>query len=556
MATALCWPRRGEGNPEHSPAVSFIIISAICITCLLAYGPMLGQFFTGTDTITLIETSRINDFQDFWHIVSQPLMAGSDFLRIARFYRPLSTISYSIDYWLWGLNPLGFHLGNLLFHSITCIFIFVMMRSSFNVRPMPAGLGALAFAIHPILIETVPSIDRRHDMIAGLFIVLCVIFCAKYLFLQNQRRRYLWLSVFCQVGAMASKETAFFLPALMFIFMILFCRQQGEESRSTAILNAWSPYVFSAFIYLLWRLYVLGGLGGYADVNHGTWTDKERYIGQMAVSYLYDLLSPVDNMWQPALKTARGIMILGFVITILPLATEILLSWRKRSTKECDFAFALPKIRVFFMCWLLLPLGIYCLTLTFGHRGMYIPTMALACLIGLNFQWTSARIQTTYSHWNGRWFSRKGRPVIETLPKALSIAASIFVVSLMALYSPIVCQYGAWRESAELSSNLLRQFLVSASILPDKSCVFLNQVPDSLANTADGSPQPKEVALPQDYSFTSWLKLYLPRCHSRVILGKRSKAKQFCGFVRLTNCLWTKRTLVVFVSMGRPRDVR
>jgi hypothetical protein len=126
----------------------------------------------------------------------------------------------------------------------------------------------------------------------------------------------------------------------------------------------------------------------------------------------------------------------------------------------------------------------------------------------------------------------------------------------MITYSPLVCSYGAWQASAQLSSHLLRQFLISASILPDKSCVFVNQAPDSLENTPDGSPQPKELAFPQGYSFTSWLKLYLPSSHARVILGKRSKAKCVSGFVRLSNCLWTKSTAVVFVSMGRPNKTR
>lgn len=555
MTAQPWWSGISVLNKKKSRWAQYLIIIAIVLSSILAYGPMLEQFFTGTDTITIIETSRIKNLQDLWRIFTQPLMAGSDFLLIARFYRPLSTISYSIDYCLWDMNPAGFHLANLLFHTLTCIFVFAMMRSSFGLSLIPAGIGSIAFAIHPILVETVPSLDRRHDIIAGLLVVLCVIFCAKYLFSRNQSRRYLCFSVACQIGAIASKETAFFLPALVLVFIALFAPPDDERSRRTIIFNTWCAYIFSAFLYSLWRLYVLGGVGGYAAANNGSWSEKEHYVGQIAVSYLYDLLCPAENMWQPILTTTLGIVLLGFILIILPLASEIGLAQNcaERTFHRCH---VMPRIRIFLICWLILPLAVYSLTLTFGHRGMYMPAVALGCIIGLNFQWVKPAAESVFPLLKGTLLSWKGHPIIPLLPRVLAIAASVCVVLSMARFSPIVCQYGAWRMSAELSSNLLRQFLVSVSMLPEKSYVFVNQVPDSLANASDGGPQPKELAFPRDYSFTSWLKLYLPSSHTKIILGKRSKAKYLSGFVRLSNCLWTKRTLVIFVSMGRPDKTR
>ncbi len=555
MAAGLCWPADSVGETDASRASLGLILFSIVLACVLAYGPMLVQFFTGTDTITLIQTSRINHVEDVRRIIAEPLMAGSDFLQVAKFYRPLSSISYSIDYWLWGMNPAGFHFTNLLLHTLTCIFTFVMIRSFFGLHPWSAGMGAITFALHPILVETVPSLDRRHDIMAGLFIVLCVIFCAKFLASLSQKRRYLWASVACQIGAMASKETAFFLPALLLVLVVLFVRPEGGISRLRVALHVWRPYVFAAFLFVLWRTYVLGGVGGYIAANHPPWANKELYVLQMAASYLYDLLSPIDSMWQPFLNTTLSIAFLGAVLAILPLATEYLYAHGIKSARHSDTC-PLYRIRIFFLCWLLMPLTIYAFTLTFGHRGMYIPTIALSCLLALNFQGVSPRIPKAHSFWNAVAASWDARLVLAMLPKATAVVASVCVVCLMIRYSPVVCSYGAWQASAQLSSNLLRQFLISASILPNKGCVFVNQVPDSLANTSDGSPQPKEVAFPQGYSFTSWLKLYLPRSHAKVILGKRSKPKNFSDVLRLSNCLWTKRTLVVFVSIGRPHKTR
>ncbi|MGC8908556.1 MAG: hypothetical protein ACP5M0_14105 [Desulfomonilaceae bacterium] len=555
MAARLCWPPHSVDETDASRASVGVALVSIALACVLAYGPMLAQFFTGTDTITLIETSRITNVQDIRRIVAEPLMAGSDFLQVARFYRPLSTISYSIDYWLWGVHPAGFHFTNLLLHTLTCMFIFLMMRASFGLGLFPAGLGTITFALHPILVETVPSIDRRHDIIAALFIVLCVIFCAKYLASRYHDRRYLWASVACEVAAMASKETAFFLPALLLVFIGLFVRAEAGLTRIRTILRMWLPYAISAFLYMVWRMYVLGGVGGYTSTRHGSWAEKERYVGQMAASYLYDLLSPIDSMWQPVLTTTLSIALLGAALALLPLASEYMGSRKIELALQTDKR-PLYKIRIFLLCWLFMPLAVFAFTLTFGHRGMYIPTIALSCLIALNFQAVSRRVQGAHARGNAKPAYWDARRLLAALSKTAAVAASVVVVCLMIRYSPLVCNYGAWQASAQLSSHLLRQFLISASILPDKSCVVVNQAPDSLENASDGSPQPKEVAFPQGYSFSSWLKLYLPSSHARVILGKRSRAKYFSGFVRFSNYLWTKKTLVVFVSMGRPHKTR
>lgn len=74
------------------------VLIAVAIGFIPPYRPVLGYFFTGTDTLTLIETSRIESASDVAEILGKPLMWGSDFVQRGSFYRPVAALSYGLDY--------------------------------------------------------------------------------------------------------------------------------------------------------------------------------------------------------------------------------------------------------------------------------------------------------------------------------------------------------------------------------------------------------------------------------------------------------------------------
>ena len=98
----------------------------------------------------------------------------SDFFYRAEFelsygyYRPVTTLSYVFDHWLWGLKPFGYHLTNLLLHAICSVSVgLILIRLDFD--PEPALLTALLFAVHPIHSENVAWISGRTDLLAFFF---------------------------------------------------------------------------------------------------------------------------------------------------------------------------------------------------------------------------------------------------------------------------------------------------------------------------------------------------------------------------------------------------
>ena len=93
------------------------------------------------------------------------------------YYRPVQNISYMVDYWVWGGNPFGYHLTNILVHSLSGLLLFFLLR-----RLLPALLGgenrtssalallvAGAWTVHPIHNAGVAYISGRADSLASLF---------------------------------------------------------------------------------------------------------------------------------------------------------------------------------------------------------------------------------------------------------------------------------------------------------------------------------------------------------------------------------------------------
>ncbi len=91
---------------------------------------------------------------------------------------PLAWLSYWLDYRLWGLGPAGYHLTNVVLHSLNAVLLYFLavrlLALAFSEEPGPelrsaAALGALLFALHPLRVESVAWISERRDVLAGLF---------------------------------------------------------------------------------------------------------------------------------------------------------------------------------------------------------------------------------------------------------------------------------------------------------------------------------------------------------------------------------------------------
>jgi len=185
---------------------------------LLAYHPILSGGFI-LDDRPLIENNR---YLRQGHSLSSYLSQEDSIIDGKNeapyhtgYYRPLVNLTYRLDFMIWGLNACGFRLTNILFHMATSILLFYILRQLFS-ETLPAFWGSALFALHPVNTEAISFIVSRNNILVTFFSIACI-----YLYLRG-REEASWtkytLSLIFFATALASKEFAFMIPPLLFVF--------------------------------------------------------------------------------------------------------------------------------------------------------------------------------------------------------------------------------------------------------------------------------------------------------------------------------------------------
>jgi tetratricopeptide (TPR) repeat protein len=94
-------------------------------------------------------------------------------------WHPLTWLSHMLDVELFGLNPAGHHLTNLLLHLAAAVTLFCAL-AAMTRAPWAGGFVAALFALHPLHVESVAWVAERKDLLSGLFWMLTIWAYARY----------------------------------------------------------------------------------------------------------------------------------------------------------------------------------------------------------------------------------------------------------------------------------------------------------------------------------------------------------------------------------------
>jgi protein O-mannosyl-transferase len=189
------------------------------------------------------------------------------------FYRPITELSLALDYALYGINPFGYHLTNLLIHAtnaalVGVLFLAIIRRIGLSSNNQAAMiLPALVFATFPTHTEAIAWILARSDLVATTFYLTSLLLYV--LAPKDKGKPFLLLSLLTFVLALGAKEMAISLPALIFCCELILDPEKRlslkpDKQILTQAIKATLPYVVIATIYLLVRWLALGTLvGGY-----------------------------------------------------------------------------------------------------------------------------------------------------------------------------------------------------------------------------------------------------------------------------------------------------
>jgi tetratricopeptide (TPR) repeat protein len=150
-------------------------------------------------------------------------------------WHPLTTISHMVDCQLYGLQPWGHHLTNLLLHATAAIFLFLALRK-LTIATWPSAFVAALFAVHPLRVESVAWISERKDVLSGVFFMLTLWAYANYARSDSRSvGKYVTVLVLFALGLMC-KPSVVTLP---FVLLLLdywpLGRMQGAKSKEQGI---------------------------------------------------------------------------------------------------------------------------------------------------------------------------------------------------------------------------------------------------------------------------------------------------------------------------------
>lgn len=232
----------------------------IFLIAVATHAETAQYWFVAPDTLPLIETSRVRTITDVVELFAQPLMAGTDFVDTALFYRPISSLSYALDYALWQLSPANSHIANILLHGIASVLAAVTIAEI--TRRIAVGyLSAVLFAVHPLTVGVIPAISRRQDILLTIFVL-----SALFLFVRSHRKKSLRLlggALIAYTLALGAKETAVILPGMVFMWLAIYRDTSTNWSALLRAVPGTAPFVLVTIVYVLIRLVVLDGIGGY-----------------------------------------------------------------------------------------------------------------------------------------------------------------------------------------------------------------------------------------------------------------------------------------------------
>src|SRR5262245_31079462 len=160
-------------------------------------------------------------------------------------YQPLSWVTLGLDYLLWGLDPMGYHLTSLLLHAVDTVLLFHLIEALL-CRALPpavlrsapavgfgAAFGALFFGLHPLRVEPVAWASSRHDALSGVFYLLALL---AYLRVPDEagrtRGRWLAASLAAYALSLLCKAWGMTLPVVLLVLDVYPLHRLGRRPRT------------------------------------------------------------------------------------------------------------------------------------------------------------------------------------------------------------------------------------------------------------------------------------------------------------------------------------
>lgn len=297
------------------------------------------------------------------------------------YYRPVVFSSMFLDRTVWGLSPFGFHLSNLIFHSVSTVLFYLLsllLLNEFRIERKEgiAFLSSLLFAFHPMHVESVAWVAGRTDVLCGLFFFLAFIF---YL-LSYRKFWFLFLSAVCFFLSLLSKEVAVAFPIAALGFDLASGRY---KSRGNIAKYAVCGVLILIYLYLRGRAFIIvpqltdERIQQFVSEGSQTWGVLIVLLNSY-LFYIKELVVPFDFNAFIGTVPGGGYHLVSSVLVVMLLCVITFVSIKKKEG-----------LTAFSIFWILVTIGPSCIiaisrfaATPLAERYLYIPSAGYCLLLG------------------------------------------------------------------------------------------------------------------------------------------------------------------------------
>jgi tetratricopeptide (TPR) repeat protein len=399
-----------EVEGERMRNVKYYLACSAALATFLVYLPALQNGFT--------------DWDDNTYVLTNPHIRSFDiaFFKWAFFHfydcnwHPLTWISHAFDYAIWGLNPFGHHLVNIIFHAVNTFLVVILiirfleiyketatkpgLRPFLTERTMLIASGAtgLLFGLHPLHVESVAWVAERKDLLCALFFLLSIMMYTNYArsvsngtdnkkpashFFNKQYVLALGLFIF----ALTSKPMAVTLPVILLLLdWHPFNRMQSLKSFRALVIEK-LPFIALSLISSIVTILAQRAGGSLRSMEIIPLSTRLLVAAEALIAYLWKMLWPLNLVpYYPYPKDVSlfSLKYIAAIALVIGITLACIVAAKKR--------------KLWLSVW-----GYYVVTLipvlgivqvggqSMAERYTYLPSLGPFLVIGLASAWISKK---------------------------------------------------------------------------------------------------------------------------------------------------------------------
>ncbi|MDE2667810.1 MAG: tetratricopeptide repeat protein [Acidobacteriota bacterium] len=250
--------------------LALALLAGVCYLPAMLWGGLIWDDFIWFQSPAVLEWSGLGAIWSWPSSIEQE-----------KHYWPLTYTTFWLEHKIWGLEPTGYHVVNVLLHLLNSLLLW---RLLLRLVVPGAWVVAAVFVAHPLNVESVAWIIERKDVLSGLFYLLAVIVWLR--FLEQPRPWRYGLALLLFVAGLLSKSVVVTLPVALLVV------QWWKTDRiTTKDLQRVAPFFLVALLITLADLYSYDP--GRHDLDY-SWPERVLIASRALWFYAGKLVWPTD----------------------------------------------------------------------------------------------------------------------------------------------------------------------------------------------------------------------------------------------------------------------